>query len=116
MQMSLGKPESDDMIDFLKELRIALMETCVSLVHGYHQGNVINSFIPHIPRILEYMQKATLECQLDSELTKITIGLLGDITSIYINQQNKIIITSGNWVTELVANAQNYAKSESDNS
>jgi len=34
MQMSLGKADSDDMADFLKELRLALMETCVSLVHG----------------------------------------------------------------------------------
>jgi len=62
------------------------------------------------------MQKATLECQLDSELIKITIGLLGDITSIYINQQNKLIITSGTWVSELVNNAQNCAKTENDNS
>jgi len=53
------------------------------------------------------MQKATLECQPDSELTKITIGLLGDITSIYINEQNKLIITSGTWVSDLVTNAQN---------
>lgn len=112
--MSLGKGENDDMIDFFKELRLALMETCVCIVHGYHQGNVMHEFQPHIIRILEYIQKSCLECPADSELFKIVIGLLGDIPSLYIDQQVKMVLISGTWINDIINIGKNFALTYSD--
>ena len=86
-----------DLVKYVGLLREGILEAYTGIVTGFKNTPKVEVLLPHVPAILELVQR----CLLDSEKTETTVksavGLIGDLADAFPNGQIKQLLLA-EWI------------------
>lgn len=73
--------DDDDMIEYVNELREAILEAYSGIVNGLRSGNRLDLFNPYVTTVLQFLQAIAADPSRDRLVLNKAVGLVGDIAS-----------------------------------
>ncbi|RXW25205.1 hypothetical protein EST38_g723 [Candolleomyces aberdarensis] len=78
-----------DLVDYVAQLREGILEAYTGIVTGLKKTEGVNFLVPHVPSILDLVQRCLGEEERLDSLLRLSYGLLGDLADCYPNGQIK---------------------------
>ncbi|KAJ3482200.1 hypothetical protein NLI96_g7140 [Meripilus lineatus] len=82
-------PLDMDLLDYVGQLREGILEAYQGIVTGFKNTDKTNQLLPHVPHILELIQRCFSDTERSDAVTKSCYGLIGDLADTFPNGQIK---------------------------
>ncbi|EIN05909.1 ARM repeat-containing protein [Punctularia strigosozonata HHB-11173 SS5] len=82
-------PLDYDLLDYVAQLREGILEAYTGIVTGLKASDKVNLIIPHVPSILNLIQRCLTDEERTDAIVKLSLGLVGDLADAFQNGQIK---------------------------
>ncbi|EPS97330.1 hypothetical protein FOMPIDRAFT_1025098 [Fomitopsis schrenkii] len=86
-----------DMVEYVASLREGILEAYTGVVTGLKNTEKSTLLLPHIPHILELVQKCLADSERTDSVVKLSLGLIGDLADTFPDGQIKQLLLA-EWI------------------
>ncbi|KAI8972612.1 ARM repeat-containing protein [Trametes punicea] len=90
-------PLDIDLVEYVSNLRDGILEAYTGIVAGFKNTAKVDLLLPHVPSILELIQRCLADSERTENTIKLAVGLIGDLADAFPNGQIKQYLLS-DWI------------------
>jgi len=94
-------PLDYDLVDYVAQLREGILEAYTGIVTAFRNTEKAPVLLPHIPAILELIQRCLADEERTDAVVKLSFGLLGDAADCFPNGQIKSLLLT-DWIANIL--------------
>ncbi|TCD60502.1 karyopherin beta [Steccherinum ochraceum] len=101
-------PLDADLVDYVAQLREGILEAYTGIVAGLKSTEKVTLLLPHVPHILELIQRSLADTERTDAVHKASIGLIGDLADTFSEGQIKQLLLA-EWISNELRQKQRAA-------
>ncbi|CDO70451.1 hypothetical protein BN946_scf184999.g92 [Trametes cinnabarina] len=90
-------PLDIDLVEYVSNLRDGILEAYTGIVAGFKNTPKVDLLLPHVPSMLELVQRCLADSERTENTIKLAVGLLGDLADAFPNGQIKQLLLA-EWI------------------
>ncbi|OSD03642.1 ARM repeat-containing protein [Trametes coccinea BRFM310] len=90
-------PLDIDLVEYVGNLRDGILEAYTGIVAGFKNTPKVELLLPHVPSMLELVQRCLADSERTENTIKLAVGLLGDLADAFPNGQIKQLLLA-EWI------------------
>ncbi|KAI0744690.1 ARM repeat-containing protein [Earliella scabrosa] len=90
-------PLDIDLVEYVGLLREGILEAYTGIVSGFKNTPKVEALLPHVPAILELVNRCLVDSEKTESTVKLAVGLVGDLADAFPNGQIKQLLLA-DWI------------------
>ena len=86
-----------DLVEYVGLLREGILEAYTGIVSGFKNTPKVEALLPHVPAILELVNRCLVDSEKTESTVKLAVGLVGDLADAFPNGQIKQLLLA-DWI------------------